>query len=67
MSTTFGVKVPSEEDLIEVAFQSSGIRWKNKLAALLPDATPVIAMDNDSDDIKTIGDIKQAIKEQGYE
>jgi hypothetical protein len=66
MSTTFGVKVPSlyEEDefeILEVAFRSRYVRWKNGVAQLLPDETEVIAMDNSAQGIYTIGDIRKAI------
>lgn len=68
MSTTFGVRIPMEnqndEVTVEVAFRSNGIRWKNNLAQYLPDETPVIPMDNTAQGIETIGDIKKAIKEQ---
>ena len=78
MSTTFGVKVKiadmehfanytsieddDEYGLIPVAFRSNGIRFTSPLAVLLPNDTPVIAMDNGQQGIYTIGDIKQSIK-----
>lgn len=68
MSTTFAVKVPSvrgyedgEEVEVEVAFRSSGVRWLNPLAQLLPDDTEVIAVDNSPQGIHTIGDIRKKI------
>ncbi len=70
MSTTFGVLKPGcnydeayekEEGFIEVAFRGSYTRWTNELAKLLPDETPVYAMDNNCSDIKTIGDLKTII------
>lgn len=68
MSTTFGVSVsskiiPPDGDVIEVAFRSNGMRFTNPLAHLLPNDTPVIAMDNTQQGVHTIGDIKKAILE----
>ena len=57
MSTTFAVIVDEEE--VEVAFRSNGIRFTNPLAKLLPDETPVIPLDNSAHGIFTIGDIKK--------
>ena len=56
MSTTFGIKIPSidddeEEEIQEIAFSSSYMRWTNPVAQLLPDELEVIALDNDSDKI----------------
>lgn len=78
MSTTFGVKVKIadmehfanytciEDDyeygIIPVAFRGNGIRFTSPLAVLLPNDTPVIAIDNGQQGIYTIGDIKQSIK-----
>jgi hypothetical protein len=67
MSTKFGVKVPClyEEDefeVIVVARRSNYVRWENGLAQLLPDKTKVIPMDNTAQGIYTIGDIREAIK-----
>ena len=59
MSTTFGVEI--KDDVIEVAFRSNGMRFINELAHLLPDDTPVIALDNSQQGVYTIGDIKVAI------
>ncbi len=65
MSTTFGVKIPDSNEIIEVAFRSShGIKWKNPLAQLLPDETPVEALDNTNQGIFTIGDIKKEISKK---
>ena len=61
MSTTFGVEIKDSEEPIEVAFRSNGMRFTNKIAHLLPDDTPVIAMDNSQQGVYTIGDIKVAI------
>ena len=72
MSTTFGVRVIDEEEPIEVAFQS-GVKggthtsWINPLAKMLPDETPVEALDNGNGDIMTIGDIKIKIQKQKSE
>jgi hypothetical protein len=65
MSTTFGVEIINDAagigEVVEVAFRSNGMRFINPLAHLLPDDTPVIALDNTSQGVYTIGDIKVAI------
>ena len=61
MSTTFGVE--TGEDIVEVAFRSNGMRFTNKLAKLLPDDTLVIPLDNTTQGVYTIGDIKKEIGE----
>ena len=61
MSTTFGVEIKG--DMIEVAFRSNGMRFINKLAYLLPDETPVIALDNSQQGVHTIGDVKIQIEQ----
>tara|TARA_R100000742_G_C4194336_1_gene25401 strand:+ start:63 stop:314 length:252 start_codon:yes stop_codon:yes gene_type:complete len=67
MSTTFGVAIKNDnneiEDVVEVAFRSNGMRFTNKLAQMLPDETPVIALDNGQQGVHTIGDIKEQIKQ----
>lgn len=65
MSTTFGVVIPNREneEPIEVAFRSNGIRFTNPLAELLSDETPVVPLDNTAQGIYTIGDIKKEIME----
>ncbi len=64
MSTTYGVKVPHLDEPEEIAFFTGGwMFWKNNIACLLPDETPVIALDND-DDIHTVGEIKKYISDQ---
>ena len=72
MSTTFGVKIDfkhltntifeDENNIIEVAYRGRAITFTNPLAVLLPDDTEVIPLDNDSQGILTIGDIKKAIE-----
>ena len=65
MSTTFGVEIKGDDglgDVVEVAFRSNGMRFTNELAHLLPDDTPVIALDNSQQGVYTIGDIKKAIE-----
>lgn len=72
MSTTFGVKPAykylrhtinvEEDDIIEVAFRNRSIVFTNSIAALLPDDTEVIPMDNTAQGIFTIGDIKKKMK-----
>ena len=59
MSTTFGVK--TKNNIVEVAFRSNGMRFINELAELLPDDTPVIPLDNTSQGVYTIGDVKKEI------
>ena len=61
MSTTFGIRIPTTGEVVEVAFRSNGISWSNKLAHLLPDETKVEALDNTPQGIYTVGDIKQKI------
>ena len=55
-------------ELYEVAHRRAGgggagaiITWSNELAKALPDATKVIATDNSSQGISTIGSIKRHI------
>jgi len=64
MSTTFGVNIKNgdQDEVVEVAFRSNGMRFTNALAHLLPDDTPVIALDNSQQGVYTIGDIKVAIE-----
>jgi len=73
MSTTFGVKIPMEEEAVIVAYRSNGARmiWRNPLAPYLPDDMKVIPLDNTSQGIKTIRDIRKAVNdsytEKAYE
>jgi hypothetical protein len=62
MSTTFGIRIPSTGDVIEIAHRTFSIRWLNPIAHLLPDETKVIPLTNTAQGIYTIGDIKEAIK-----
>ena len=66
MSTTFGIKVKSlfseEEEIVEVAFRSNGIRFINPIAPMLNDNIEVIPLDNSAQGIHTIGDIKKEIE-----
>ena len=65
MSTTFGIKIPSSGEIVEIAFRNSwGIRFTNKLAPMLRDSIKVIPMDNTAQGIHTIKDIKNKIKEE---
>jgi hypothetical protein len=65
MSTTFGVKIPSSGETIAVARRvgkGNGevmLFFTNHLAELLPDEIALIAMDNGSQGINTIGDFKR--------
>lgn len=59
MSTVFAVEVDGEDEPIEVAFRSNGIRFTNPIAKLLPDNTPVIPLNNSAQGIYTIGDIRK--------
>ena len=70
MSTTFGVRINRKiiptmatDEIVEVAFRSNGMRFTNELAHLLPDDTPVIALDNSQQGVYTIGDVKKEIEE----
>ena len=67
MSTTFGIRIPvagERDEVVEVAFRTQWIRWRNPLAHLLPDDTEVEPLDNSAQGIYTIGDIKEAIIKQ---
>ena len=63
MSTTFGVNIKNgdQDDVVEVAFRSNGMRFTNDLAWLLEDSIPVIPLDNTAQGVYTIGDIKKEI------
>tara|TARA_R110000751_G_scaffold1756_1_gene6382 strand:- start:217 stop:486 length:270 start_codon:yes stop_codon:yes gene_type:complete len=64
MSTTFGVNIKNgdQDEIVEVAFRSNGMRFTNELAHLLSEDTPVIALDNTPQGVYTIGDVKRAIE-----
>jgi len=66
MSTTFGVEIKNDDagigEVVEVAFRSNGMRFTNALAHLLSDDTPVVPLDNTSQGVYTIGDIKKEIE-----
>lgn len=70
MSTTFGVKIPSTGETVEVARRVGAgkgrvtLYWTEPLAELLIDETKVEALDNSSQGIYCIGDIKKHIEEQ---
>jgi hypothetical protein len=70
MSTTFGVKIPSTGKIIPIARRvgigNNEVRltWTEPLAELLKDKTKVKAIDNSSQGIFCIGDIKEHIKNQ---
>ena len=61
MSTTFGIRIQETGEVLEVAFRTHYMRWKNPLAHLLPDRTKVEPLDNTAQGIYTIGDIRKAI------
>ena len=61
MSTTFGIRIPTTGEVIEVAYRMGRVIWGNPLAHLLPDETKVIPLDNTAQGIYTIGDIKKQI------
>ena len=65
MSTTFWIKTLLWE-IEEIAFQGNmtWIYFTNTIASMLPDNLKVIPLDNDSEDIHTIWDIKKEIKEE---
>jgi len=62
MSTTFGIRIPETNEIVEVAFRTHYIRWTNPLAHLLPNEIEVIPIDNSAQGIHNIGDIKQSIR-----
>jgi hypothetical protein len=68
MSTTFGVKIPSTGEVEPIARRvgiGNGkveVWFTNPLAELLNDTLEVEAIDNSSQGIFTIGDIKQAAR-----
>jgi hypothetical protein len=72
MSTTFGIlkrghvrkEDIDEDDYIEVAFRSNGIRFTHELAEFLPDDTSVTPLDNSAQGIYTIGDIKKQMNDK---
>ena len=66
MSTTFGVKIPTEEEEIIVAYRGNGtgMFWRNPLAPYLPDDMRVIPLDNTAQGIKTIGDVRKAVNDK---
>ena len=66
MSTTFGVKIPQTEEIVEIAFRTNNdyIMWTNEVASLLNDDIEVIALDNANQGIETIGDIKNKMNKQ---
>jgi len=66
MSTTFGIRIPTTGEVIEVAFRTHYVRWENPLAHLLPDETKVEPLDNSAQGIYTIGDIRKAIAENAH-
>jgi hypothetical protein len=69
MSTTFGVKIPSTGETQPIARRVGigngkvSVYFIEPLAELLPDDMEVEAMDNSSQGIFTIGDIKEKIKD----
>ena len=67
MSTTFGIEIKGIDEPIEIArrvARSGGafLFFTNPLAELLSDDQEVLALDNSRQGIETIGDIKEAIK-----
>lgn len=57
MSTTFGIHIPQTDEVVEVAYRSSGVRILNPLVYLLPLDTPVIPLDNTAQGINTVEDL----------
>lgn len=70
MSTTFGVRIPSTGEIVEVARRvgiGNGkvkLTWTNELGEFLPNDTEVMAMDNGQQGINTAGDIHFQIRKQ---
>ena len=74
MSTTFGVYIPSIDEIKPVARRRGAgngdevyVYFTNEVAELLDDDTTLIAIDNDNQGIWNIGDLKTKIKETNYE
>ncbi len=67
MSTTFGIYVPSLDEVVPIARRIGigngdvNIYFINQLAEILPDETEVQAMDNSPQWIYTLGDIRKKI------
>ena len=67
MSTTFGVKIPSNGEVIPIARRVGIGKGKisvyliNGIAELLPNDTEVIAIDNSNQGIHNMSDIREAI------
>jgi len=73
MSTTFGIRIPSTYEVVEIARRVGigdgkvHVYLTEPLAELLPDDLELIAIDNSNQGINTIGDLKkQAWNEQDY-
>jgi hypothetical protein len=63
MSTTFGIKIPSTGEIKPIARRVGTSVWFTEpIAELLPNDLEVIAIDNTSQGIYTIGDIKKQIR-----
>jgi hypothetical protein len=63
MSTTFGIKIPSTGKIKPIARRVGTSVWFTEpIAELLPNELEVIAIDNTSQGIYTIGDIKIQIR-----
>ena len=67
MSTTFGVKIPSTEEIIPIARRVGAgngkvtVWFTEDFAELLQDDLKVVAIDNSQQGINTIKDIKKYI------
>lgn len=70
MSTTFGIRIPSTEKVVEVARRvgigngNVHVYLTDPLAELLPDDLELIAIDNSNQGINTVGDLKRQCNEQ---
>ena len=68
MSTTFGVRIPSTDEVVEIARRvgvgngNVDVYFTNQIAELLPLELEVIPMDNTAQGIKTIEDLIKLIK-----
>lgn len=68
MSTKFGVIVDNKT--IEIAHRFSmgdgktGVSWLNDIAKLLPDSTPVVAINNSNQGVETVGDLRKILKKR---
>jgi len=67
MGTTFGVKIPGRDDLVEIAKRTGkghfGVhfQWLNPLGELLDNEVKLIPLDNTAQGIHNVGQVKHHI------